>query len=122
MYKDEEHRNVTSGREEKFMRPQKHNTRKFKNTSYAAINENGIPVLHANINENDVVIGKVVNLRHDTAGYAFRDASTTHKNAEAGRIDGVWQDKNSDGYPFVKVRVVSERIPQIGDKFSSRHG
>ena len=122
MYKDEEHRNVTSGREEKFMRPHKHNTRKFKNTSYAAINENGIPMLHANIQENDVVIGKVVNLRHDTAGYAFRDASTTHKNAEPGRIDGVWQDKNSDGYPFVKVRVVSERVPQIGDKFSSRHG
>jgi DNA-directed RNA polymerase II subunit RPB2 len=122
MYKDEEHRNVTSGREEKFMRPHKHNTRKFKNTSYAAINDNGIPMLHANIQENDVVIGKVVNLRHDTAGYAFRDASTTHKNAEPGRIDGVWQDKNSDGYPFVKVRVVSERVPQIGDKFSSRHG
>ena len=122
MYKDEEHRNVTSGREEKFMRPQKHNTRKFKNTSYAAINENGSPMLHANIQENDVVIGKVVNLRHDTAGYSFRDASTTHKNAEPGRIDGVWQDKNSDGYPFVKVRVVSERVPQIGDKFSSRHG
>ena len=37
-------------------------------------------------------------------------------------MDGVWQDKNSDGYPFVKVRVVSERVPQIGDKFSSRHG
>ena len=122
MYKDEEHRNVTSGREEKFMRPQKHNTRKFKNTSYAAVNENGIPILHATIGEEDVVIGKVVNLRHDTAGYTFRDASTTHKNAESGRIDGVWQDKNSDGYPFVKVRVVSERIPQIGDKFSSRHG
>jgi DNA-directed RNA polymerase II subunit RPB2 len=122
MYKDEEHRNVTSGREEKFMRPHKHNTRKFKNTSYAAIGENGIPLLHANIDENDVVIGKVVNLRHDTAGYPFRDASTTHKNAEPGRIDGVWQDKNSDGYPFVKVRVVSERVPQIGDKFSSRHG
>ena len=122
MYKDEEHRNVTSGREEKFMRPQKHSTRKYKNTSYSAVNENGIPILHAKIEEEDVVIGKVVNLRHDTAGYAFRDASTTHKNAESGRIDGVWQDKNSDGYPFIKVRVVSERIPQIGDKFSSRHG
>jgi DNA-directed RNA polymerase II subunit RPB2 len=122
MYKDEEHRNVTSGREEKFMRPQKHNTRKFKNTSYAAISENGMPILHSTINENDVVIGKVVNLRNDTAGYTYRDASTTHKNSETCRIDGVWQDKNSDGYPFIKVRTVSERIPQIGDKFSSRHG
>ena len=122
MYKDEEHRNVTSGREEKFMKPSKHNTRKYKNSSYAAIGENGIPILHANVQENDVVIGKVVNLRNDSAGYAYRDASTTHKNSEPCRIDGVWQDKNSDGYPFIKVRVVSERIPQIGDKFSSRHG
>ena len=122
LYKDEEHRNVTSGREEKFMRPQKHATRKFKTTSYAAIHESGIPILNSTLKENDVVIGKVVNLRHDTAGYAFRDASTTHKNSEDCRVDGVWQDKNSDGYPFVKVRVVSERVPQIGDKFSSRHG
>jgi len=122
MYKDEEHRNVTSGREEKFMKPQKHATRKYKNSSYAAIGENGLPVLNATLQENDVVIGKVVNLRNDTAGYAYRDASTTHKNTEPCRIDGVWQDKNSDGYPFIKVRVVSERVPQIGDKFSSRHG
>ena len=122
MYKDEEHRNVTSGREEKFMKPSKHNTRKYKNTSYSAIGENGIPIVGATVQENDVVIGKVVNLRNDSGGYAYRDASTTHKNSEPCRIDGVWQDKNSDGYPFIKVRVVSERIPQIGDKFSSRHG
>jgi DNA-directed RNA polymerase II subunit RPB2 len=122
MYKDEEHRNVTSGREEKFMRPQKANTRKFKNSSYEAIADSGMPILHSQIEENDVVIGKVVNLRNDASGYAYRDASTTHKNSESCRVDGVWQDKNSDGYPFIKVRVVSERLPQIGDKFSSRHG
>jgi len=122
MYKDEEHRNVASGREEKFMKPMKHNTRKFKNTSYAAIADNGMPILHSTIQENDVIIGKVVNLRNDPSGYEYRDASTTHKNSEPCRIDGVWQDKNSDGYPFIKVRCVSERFPQIGDKFSSRHG
>ena len=122
MYKDEEHRNVTSGREEKFMKPSKHNTRKYKTSSYAAIGDNGIPIMNTILQENDVVIGKVVNLRNDSAGYTYRDASTTHKNTEPCRIDGVWQDKNSDGYPFIKVRVVSERVPQIGDKFSSRHG
>ena len=122
MYKDEEHRNVTSGKEEKFMRPRKENTRGYKASSYHAIQDNGFPMKNAILHENDIVIGKVTNLKNDPNGYTYRDSSTTHKNTEACRVDGVWQDKNSDGYPFTKVRVVSERVPEIGDKFSSRHG
>ena len=122
MYKDEEHRNVASGREERFARARQESTRGYKNTSYHAIHDNGIPQKHSILQENDVVIGKVVNLRNDPHGYLYKDLSTTHKSAEPCRVDGVWQDKNSDGYPFVKVRVCSERFPTIGDKFSSRHG
>lgn len=122
IYKDEEHRNVASGKEEKFTKPHKENTRGFKNSSYHAIQENGMPKINSILEENDVIIGKVTNLKADTHGYTFRDSSTTHKNSEKCRVDGVWQDKNSDGYPFIKTRVVSERIPEIGDKFSSRHG
>ena len=122
IYKDEEHRNVASGKEEKFTKPRKENTKGFKSSSYHAVNDEGIPILHTKIKENDVLIGKVTNLKQDQHGYTYRDSSTTHKNAEECRIDGVWQDKNSDGYPFVKVRVVSERVPEIGDKVSSRHG
>ena len=122
IYKDEEHRNVASGKEEKFTKPRKENTKGFKTSSYHAVNDQGIPILHTKIKENDVLIGKVTNLKQDQHGYTYRDSSTTHKNAEECRIDGVWQDKNSDGYPFVKVRVVSERVPEIGDKVSSRHG
>lgn len=122
LYKDEEHRNVASGREERFSKARQESTRGFKGGSYSAIQENGIPIKNAVLQENDVVIGKVVNVKNDPHGYLYRDLSTTHKNAEPARVDGVWQDKNSDGYPFVKVRVVSERVPQIGDKFASRSG
>ena len=122
MYKDEEHRNVASGKEEKFARANRINTRGYKNSSYAAIQENGMPALNSVIQENDVIIGKVTNIKNDSHGYAYRDSSTTHKGAENCRVDGVWQDKNSDGYPFIKVRCVSERVPEIGDKVSSRHG
>jgi DNA-directed RNA polymerase II subunit RPB2 len=122
MYKDEEHRNITSGKEERFTKPSKDTTRGYKSSSKYAVQDNGIPILHTEIKENDVVIGKVTTIKSDPNGYAFRDSSTIHRNSESCRVDGVWQDKNSDGYPFIKVRVVSERVPEVGDKFSSRHG
>jgi DNA-directed RNA polymerase II subunit RPB2 len=122
IYKDEEHRNIASGKEEKFTRPRRENTRGYKTSSYHAVGDNGVPMLNSYIHENDVIIGKVTSIKGDPNGYQYRDSSTTHKNSEVCRVDGVWQDRNSDGYPFVKVRVVSERVPEIGDKFSSRHG
>jgi len=122
IYKDEEHRNIAAGKEEKFVKARKENTRGFKTSSYHAIGDNGVPILNSLVHENDIVIGKVTSIKNDANGYQYRDSSTTHKNSETCRVDGVWQDRNSDGYPFVKVRVVSERVPEIGDKFSSRHG
>lgn len=122
IYKDEEHRNITSGKEERFTKPSRETTRGYKTSAKYAVQENGLPILHTQINENDVVIGKVTTIKSDPNGYAFRDSSTVHRNSESCRVDGVWQDKNSDGYPFIKVRVVSERVPEVGDKFSSRHG
>jgi len=122
IYKDEEHRNIASGKEEKFAKARRESTRGFKTSSYHAVGDDGVPIMGARIGENDVVIGKVTSIKSDPNGYQFRDSSTTHKNSETCRVDGVWQDRNSDGYPFVKVRVVSERVPEVGDKFSSRHG
>jgi len=122
IYKDEEHRNLASGKEEKFTKPFREQTKGFKNSSYDAITETGIPKLHSTVKANDILIGKVTNLKHDLHGYKYRDSSTVYNGSEDARVDGVWQDKNSEGYPFIKVRCVSERVPEIGDKVSSRHG
>jgi len=54
--------------------------------------------------------------------YKYKDSSLKSRRAERGCIDMVIVSNNQDNNKFAKVRVRSIRIPQIGDKFASRHG
>jgi DNA-directed RNA polymerase II subunit RPB2 len=127
-YKDEERKNQSSGEEERFQCPDPTLTRQMKNANYSKLNGEGFVPENAYVDTDDILIGKVVPLRVPTGmvipagAKRFRDVSRTMRNNETGWVDRIFKNRNGEGYSFAKVRVRQDRIPEIGDKFSSRHG
>jgi DNA-directed RNA polymerase II subunit RPB2 len=127
-YKDEERKNQSSGEEERFVRPDPTLTKQMKNGNYEKLDETGFVPEQTFVNTDDILIGKIVPLRVPTGmvipvgSKMFRDVSRTMRNNEVGWVDRIFKNRNGEGYSFAKVRMRQDRIPEIGDKFSSRHG
>jgi len=119
--------------QEQFCRPDAHDCRGTQDRDYSHIGEDGMPMLGSFVSGNDVLIGKVSNMiqyrgkNKDDSGEKAdevlrRDSSMQLRATEKGHIDRVMLTNAIDGARMAKVRVRNERIPMIGDKFSSRHG
>lgn len=121
-YKDDEKKYQSSDQEEKFTIPDRELTKGMKPGCYEKLDENGFVKLNKYVDTDDIVIGKVIPLRKTNSKYIYKDASTLLRNNEAGFVDKIYCNRNGDGHKFCKIRIRSERIPKIGDKFSSRHG
>lgn len=127
-YKDEEKKNQSSGEEERFGRPDPELTKQLRNGNYGKLGEDGFIPENTFVNSDDILVGKVVPLRVPTGmvlpagAKKFRDVSRTPRNNESGFVDKIFKNRNGEGYSFVKIRMRELRTPEIGDKFSSRHG
>ncbi|KAK1375315.1 DNA-directed RNA polymerase subunit beta [Heracleum sosnowskyi] len=128
-YRDEEKKMGTLNKEN-FCRPDRANTMDMHHGSYEKLDDDGLASPGTRVLGEDVIIGKTTPIDQDdttalgqaASRYTRRDHSTSLRHSETGMVDQVLLTTNADGLRFVKVRVRSVRVPQIGDKFSSRHG
>ncbi|MFH1133526.1 MAG: DNA-directed RNA polymerase subunit B [Nanoarchaeota archaeon] len=96
---------------------------------YRFLEEDGIIFPEAKVAEGDVIIGKTSPPRflssldeYNLTSNVRRESSVGLKHGEQGVVDFVMLTENDEGNKLVQVRLRDQRIPEIGDKFTSRHG
>ncbi|KAF1985515.1 DNA-dependent RNA polymerase II RPB140 [Aulographum hederae CBS 113979] len=114
---------------EEFEKPTRQDTMKLKHGTYDKLDDDGIVAPGVRVSGEDIIIGKTKPLNQDSEELGQRtklhvktDASTPLRSTENGIVDQVLLTTNPDGLKFVKVRTRTTKVPQIGDKFASRHG
>lgn len=114
---------------EQFEKPYRVDTMKLKQGTYDKLDEDGIVAPGVRISGEDIIIGKTAPIAPEVEAvgqtkqaFLKRDASTPLRSTENGIVDQVLISTNAEGLRFVKVRMRTTKIPQIGDKFASRHG
>jgi DNA-directed RNA polymerase subunit B' len=96
--------------------------------AYKHLGEDGIINPETPVSGDSVIIGKVSPLRFlTTEEFATdtenrRETSVTLRHGEEGVVDSVFISETTDADQLIKVRIRDERIPELGDKFASRHG
>jgi len=96
---------------------------------YRYLEEDGVIYPEAQVAEGDVVIGKTSPPRflssmdeYNLNSNLRRESSISMSHGEKGTVDFVLLTENAEGNKLVQVRLRSLRVPEIGDKFTSRHG
>ena len=126
-YKEQNSKNHSNGEEEFFTKPESSSIKNIKPYNYDKLEADGFVPENTYVTSGDIIIGKCMPNKSGNL-ISYKDNSVPLKNNESGYIDRncahdkYFSNTNGDGYTFCKVRIRNERIPTIGDKFSSRSG
>ena len=107
-------------------KPDPAKTKGIKFGNYNKLNNNGFIPENELVENRDVIIAKTIPIKENrndpTKTIKYEDQSKTFRTTEETYIDKNYTGRNGDGYNFAKVRIRALRKPNLGDKFSSRHG
>jgi DNA-directed RNA polymerase subunit B' len=96
--------------------------------AYKDLPEDGLINPETIVDSDSVIVGKTSPLRFLTGGDFTTDienkrgSSITIRYGEKGIADSILITESVNGEQLFKVRIRNERIPELGDKFATRHG
>jgi DNA-directed RNA polymerase subunit B len=122
-------RQYLGGLKDKFIQPEA-GTRGYRGEQYyRLLEQDGIISLESAVAGGDVLIGRISPPRFleeykefEVKGPSMRDTSVDMRPSETGTVDAIFVTESGEGSKLVKVRVRDQRVPELGDKFASRHG
>jgi DNA-directed RNA polymerase II subunit RPB2 len=100
----------------------KESVRRREGMNYEKLDADGIIKIDSIVDENTILVGMlspILGPNGQVVGY--RDASVEPKRGQHGRVDAVYRYSTPEGLRGVKIRILEERTPVIGDKMASRH-
>lgn len=112
--------------------PPKNFTENVRMGTYSKLDTDGIIIPGKRVtggDSPDILVGKILvpltgffqGFRRDSLT-KYKDVSLSLRHNEAGIVDQVMITQNHEGKKLIKIKTRSIRVPQIGDKFASRHG
>lgn len=100
--------------------------------SHALLDEDGIASVGAKVSQGEVYVNKYVPKNANSSGLsdagsdslntAMMPQSQKYRLPDPSYIDKVMVSEVESGNQLIKVQTRQTRVPEVGDKFSSRHG